>query len=148
MTAHATSDHAAIHAVATRLLAAVNAGDVPGIVACWAHDGVMLPPYHPAVSGHAAIAAYFRRVFATRRLAFTFTGSVVTAAGALAVERLAYTSAATPVEGGVPTLDEGKGLHVYTRRPDGTWVLAQDIWNSDRPLLNASATAVPPDAIP
>jgi ketosteroid isomerase-like protein len=29
--------------------------------------------------------------------------------------------------------DAGKGLHVYRRQPNGSWKLALDIWNSDRP---------------
>ena len=127
------ADQAAIHAVAEALLAAVNAGDVRGILACWAADGVLLPPHHPAVHGHTAMAAYFSRVFAARRLTFTFTGSVVAVLGDAAVERLAYASRATPLAGGDTTEDVGKGLHVYARQPNGTWKLTHDIWNSDRP---------------
>ena len=127
-------DAAVIHGVALALLAAVNAGDIAGILACWAPTGVMLPPHHPAVRGHEAMRAYFTRVFAARRLAFTFTDASVTVAGALAVEQLAYTALATPLEGGASTTDFGKGLHVYAQQPDGGWLLVQDIWNSDQPL--------------
>lgn len=128
------ADHAAIHAVAAALLEAVNASDVAGVLACWAPDGVLMPPHHPAVHGHAAITDYFRGVFAARRLTFTFTTSAITAWGDAAIERLTYTAVAIPVAGGPATNDVGKGLHVYARRPDGTWLLTQDIWNSDRPL--------------
>ena len=130
------ADRAAIHAVANRLLAAVNASDVAAVLACWAPDGVLLPPHHPAVHGHAAIGAYFARVFAARRLTFTFPDAAGIVAGDLAVERLTYTALATPVGGGPQMTDEGKGLHVYARQPDGTWQLTQDIWNSDRPLTH------------
>jgi len=122
-----------IRAVGRALLAAVNAGDVTGILACWAPDGVMLPPHHAAVHGHAAIEAYFHELFASRRLTFEFTESVVTHDASLAVERLAYEATATPRAGGAPSEDAGKGVHVYTRRLDGRWQLSQDIWNSDRP---------------
>lgn len=124
---------AEVHAVAEALLAAVNGGDVPGILACWAPDGMLCPPHHPPVRGHAAIAAYFEGVFARRRLRFVFGGSAVIASGDLAVERLAYSAVATPVEGGAPSSDEGKGVHVYTRAPDGRWRLVHDLWNSDLP---------------
>jgi len=135
----ATPDHAEIHAVAEALRNAVNASDVRGILECWSADGVLMPPHHPSVHGHAAIAEYFRGVFATRRLAFTFAESVVTFAGDVALERLTYTVVATSVTDGTATDDAGKGLHVYTRQPDRRWRIAQDIWNSDRPY-------VPPDA--
>jgi uncharacterized protein (TIGR02246 family) len=126
-----TADHAAIHEVATALLTAINAHDVEGILACWAADGILMPPHHPTVEGRAAIAAYFRAVFAHHTLMFAFTKSAVECFDDGAVERLAYTAVATPLDGGPQTETRGKGLHVYGRRPDGTWQLTQDIWNSD-----------------
>jgi len=69
-----TTDDAEIHAVAEALRMAVNAGDVSAILECWTPDGVLMPPHHPSVHGHAAIAEYFRNVFAARSLLFTFTG--------------------------------------------------------------------------
>jgi len=138
MPSAATPEHTEIHAVAEALRTAVNASDVGGIVECWAADGVLMPPHHPSVRGHAAIADYFRSVFATRRLAFTFTESIVTLAGDVALQRLTYSVVATSVTDGMATDDTGKGLHVYTRQPGGRWWIAQDIWNSDRP-------SVPPD---
>ena len=130
-------DAAAVHAVAEALRHAVNDADVDGIGACWAPDGIMLPPYHAAVHGRTAICEYFSRAFTTRRLTFTFTDSNVEVFGAVAIERLHYTALAT-APGGETSEDTGKGLHVYTRRADGTWQLAQDIWNSDRHPNSAS----------
>ena len=126
-------DHAEIHAVREALRTAVNASDVAGILACWAPDGTLMPPHHPRIQGHAAIAEYFRSVFARRRLSFTFTESSVTLVGDVALERMTHTVVATPVATGQPTDDVGKGLHVYARQPDGHWRITQDIWNSDRP---------------
>ena len=126
------TDHAEIKAVREALRTAVNASDVHGILACWAPDGVLMPPHHPRVQGHAAMADYFQSVFASRRLSFTFTESSVTLVGDVALERLTYTVVATPVTNGPATDDVGKGLHVYARQPDGRWRITQDIWNSDR----------------
>jgi uncharacterized protein (TIGR02246 family) len=128
-----------IHAVAEALRAAVNAGDVTAILACWAPDGVLQPPHHPAVHGHAAIAEYFRNVFAARRLTFTFTASTVTVLGEVALERLTYTAIAASLVGRGRTEDVGKGLHVYNRQLDGSWKLTQDIWNSDLPATRSNA---------
>jgi uncharacterized protein (TIGR02246 family) len=128
-----------VHAVAEALRAAVNAGDVAAILACWAPDGVLQPPSHPAVHGHAAIAEYFRNIFAARHLTFTFTGSAVTILGDVALERLSYTAIAVPLVGSGSTDDVGKGLHVYGRQADGSWKLMQDIWNSDLPPTRSNA---------
>ena len=85
-------DAAAVHAVAETLRRAVNAADVKGIVACWAPDGIMLPPHHPAVRGRSAISDYFSRVFAARRLTFSLTEFAVDVFGDVAIERLQYTA--------------------------------------------------------
>lgn len=133
----ASGDAATVHAVTETLRRAVNSADVNGIVACWAPDGIMLPPHHAAVHGSAAIGEYFSRVFAARRLTFTFTESSIDIVGDMAIERLHYTAVAT-APSGEATEDVGKGIHIYRRRADGTWQLAQDIWNSDRPPAAAS----------
>ena len=133
----ASGDAATVHAVTETLRRAVNSADVNGIVACWAPDGIMLPPHHAAVYGRAAIGEYFSRVFAARRLTFTFTESSIDIVGDMAIERLHYTAVAT-APSGEATEDVGKGIHIYRRRADGTWQLAQDIWNSDRPPAAAS----------
>jgi uncharacterized protein (TIGR02246 family) len=134
----ATADDAEIHGVMEALRTAVNAGDVRGILVCWAPDGVLMPPHHSSVHGHAAIAEYFRSVFATRRLSFTFTGSSVTLLGDVALERLTYTVVATSVTGGLAAEDVGKGLHVYARQPGRRWRITQDIW-SPRPAFRNHA---------
>ncbi len=138
----ASADHADIHAVAEALRAAVNCGDVDGILVCWMPDGTLMPPHHACVHGHAAIADDFRRVFTVRRLTFTFTGSTITCAGGVALERLSYSAVVTSVAGGAESEDVGKGLHVYTRQPDGRWRMAQDIWNSDLPSARVTEHAV------
>ena len=139
MSREAAADVQDVHAVAEALRAAVNAGDVLAILACWAPEGVLPPPHHPSVCGHEAIAEYFRRIFPARRLAFAFTESVVTLVEEIALETLRYTAIATTLVGGERTEDVGKGLHVYGRQRDGSWKLTQDIWNSDLLLVRSTA---------
>ncbi len=55
-------------------------------------------------------------------------------AGDVAIERVTYTATVWPAGAQSSIEDQGKGLHVYARQPDGSWRLKQDIWNSDRPL--------------
>ena len=130
----ADADRASIRRTAAGLLSAVNASDVDGCVALWARDGVLMPPHHPPVHGHTAIAEFFRDLFARNRFTFTFTSSHIDLAGDVALERVTYTAIIRPGPGASPITDAGKGLHVYARQRDGSWKLAQDIWNSDRPL--------------
>lgn len=130
----ATGDRAAIMRTTAELLAAVNASDADRCLAVWAADGVLMPPHHPSVQGHQAIADYFRSLFSRNKFRFTFTSSHIHLAGDTALERVTYRAIIWPGGDGPPIEDVGKGLHVYGRRPDGSWKLTHDIWNSDQSL--------------
>jgi ketosteroid isomerase-like protein len=125
-----TGEAAAVHALAESLRNAINDSNIDGIVGCWAPAGIMLPPNRPPVYGAAAIREYFAGVFSSRRFTFTFTDWAVDVFSDVAIERLHYTALAVSSDG-TTAQDVGKGIHVCTRRADGTWQLAQDIWNSD-----------------
>ena len=128
----AETDRAAIRKTTAEWLAAVNASSVDRCLAVWAADGVLMPPHHPSVQGHEAIGDYFRSVFSRRRFRFTFTSSDIQLAGDTALERVTYTAIMWSENADLPIEDVGKGLHVYRRQSDGSWKLAQDIWNSDQ----------------
>ena len=57
------ADAASISRATTKLLSAVNASDVAGVLAVWGEDGVLMPPHHPSVHGRAQIERYFRQLF-------------------------------------------------------------------------------------
>ena len=137
-----SADHAAIQRISTELLAAVNAADVARVLAGWADDGVLMPPHHPPVLGRAALTRYFSDLFTRTELTFAFTSSAIEVFDGGAVERLAYTAHAVPKVGGPAVEDSGTGLHVYRRVPGGAWMLAQDIWHSDRPLTGPESRGV------
>ena len=73
--------------VTTTLLSAVNESDLPGVVAVWSHDGVLMPPHHPSVHGRRGIERYFSRLFRRSRLKFSFTASRIEVFGDIAFER-------------------------------------------------------------
>jgi ketosteroid isomerase-like protein len=125
-------DRMAIRRTTAELLAAVNASHADRCVAVWAADGVLMPPHHPSVQGLEAIGEYFRSLFSRSRFEFAMTSSDVHVAGDTALERVTYTVTVWSVSSTSPVEDVGKGLHVYTRQPNGPWKLTQDIWNSDR----------------
>jgi uncharacterized protein (TIGR02246 family) len=131
-------DRRRIESATAELLAAVNASDASRVLAVWADDGVLMPPHHPAVRGRSALDQYFRNLFSRRNLKFAFTSSEIQLAGDVAFERVTYVASTWPATGGPAAEDVGKGLHVYRREADGSWKLAQDIWNSD---LGAPAPA-------
>ena len=119
-------------------LAAINANDAAAVLALLTDDAVYLPPNEPAVAGKAAIGPWLEGYFAAYRTHWEKTTRELVAAGDWAVEYAAERVRDTPVGGGAAVEDVYKGLIVYRRQADGTWKVAKDMWNSDRP---ASTTA-------
>ena len=125
------TDRTAIAQLSARLLAAVNASDLAGVVAVWSDQGVMMPPDAQPVSGRAAIEHYFRQLFASARFRFQFIASEIQVVGDIASERITYVAEAWRDGASTPSHDRGKGIHVFHRLPSGVWMLSVDIWNSE-----------------
>lgn len=77
------------------------------------------------VHRRAAIEQYFRQLFERARFRFVFTESEIVVDGDHAIERLSNVTE-------MPSVDRGKGVHVYRPRASGEWKLALDVWNSDQ----------------
>jgi ketosteroid isomerase-like protein len=129
----ADADRAEIQTATAELLAAVNSSDYRRLLAVWSDEGILMPPHHAEVRGRSELEKYFKERFSGTRFGFFFTSSDIQLAGDVAFERLGYTAWIWPAGGSRPVEDAGKGLHVYRRQSDGSWKLALDIWNSDRP---------------
>jgi len=80
-------------------------------------------------------------MFAQASLSGRYTSSDVTISGDLAVVRYTAELTMTPKAGGSPATERIKGIHVMKRQSDGTWKIAQDVWNSDAPAV---APTLPP----
>ena len=114
-------------------LAAINANDTEAVLALLTDDAVYLPPNAPAVAGTAAIRPWLAGYFAAYRAHWDKETRELVAAGDWALEYAAERVTDTPVAGGAAVEDVCKGLIVYRRQADGTWKVAKDMWNSDRP---------------
>jgi uncharacterized protein (TIGR02246 family) len=115
-------------------VAAVNAGDAEGWADCFTEDGVQMPPHFGANVGKAAVRGWsggFLGMFACQ---FSLSVDEVRVAGDWAFERGRYTMHLTPRAGSPAMDDSGKYITIYQRKPDGSWKIARDIWNSDQPL--------------
>jgi uncharacterized protein (TIGR02246 family) len=108
----------------------VLAGDPAAVAARYTEDAVQMPPNAPIVQGRAAIQEWFAG-FPT---ATEYVQSVVEIDGrdGIAYSRSDYSITFT-VEG-TPITDKGKTLAVLKKQPDGSWLTAAGIWNSDLPL--------------
>ena len=107
-------------------------GDFGGLVAqYYADDAVVLPPNAAAVTGHAAIEAFFRTFPPISN--FQLRTEEVVGAGDVAYARGHYAMTMTP-SGGTAIADSGKYLEVWRKQKDGSWKVARDMYNSDVPM--------------
>jgi len=133
------ADVAAINAVREREIGFVGAGNADSLAAVYTDDVFMMPPNEPGVNGREAVRQWAQTTFGQVTMSGRYTNSQVTVAGDWAVDRYTGVLTVTPKAGGAPMEEQIKGIHVMRRDPDGSWRIAQDIWNSD---------AAPPPAPP
>ena len=139
--ANTEKDVAAINAVQDREVALVATSNADSLITIATDDAELMPPDEPAVHGRDAMRKWAETVFSQVAMSGRYTSSDVTVAGDLAVARYTADLTITPKAGGAPVTERIKGIHVMKRQPDGTWKIAQDVWNSDAPPTPPSTPA-------
>jgi uncharacterized protein (TIGR02246 family) len=126
-----SADEKAIRAQTLSWAKAYNAGDAAGVAAQYADDALLLPPGAPAVSGRAAILAFFTKDIASSKAAGAVMNlnpqTDVGVSGNTGWESGTYTAT---IKGSV--VEAGKFLSV-SRKKDGKWHYIRDTWNADAP---------------
>lgn len=118
---------AEIEAANREFMARVAKGYGDEVAALYAPDAKLLPPNAPAVTGRAAIAAYWESLIDSGVAELVITTEEVVASKDVATE-----ISSVKVKGKDTTLlDEGKAIVVW-RKIDGRWMLWRDIFNSSR----------------
>lgn len=111
------------------------------IAALYTEDALVLYPNQPPVAGHAEIERYFTAFFEQfPKNEFELTSAEVTVNGDWAFDRGTYQWTGTPPTD-APERDEGKYLVILQRQADGTWKVARDMDNSNRPAAQATRGA-------
>jgi ketosteroid isomerase-like protein len=133
------SDRQAIEQVREREIGSFNAGAPDSGAAVYAANAVLMAPNEPAVNGRESIRAWLKRNTDQYRVDGRYTKADIVVAGDWAIERYDGEMTLTPKAGGRPIQNRLKGIHIYRREPDGSWRIAQDVWNS-----NTAPTAAAP----
>lgn len=124
----------AINEVREAEAATLNTAMLENLANVYAADVLMMPPGEPAVTGREAATAWFSDFVEMFDVNLDYTSSDVTVAGDWAIERYTGTATMTPKEGGEAATETIKGIHIYQRQPDGSWLIVQDIWNYDEAM--------------
>jgi ketosteroid isomerase-like protein len=125
-------DVAAIQAFYESYAQAIRAGEWAGAAAFYTQDAVFMPPNEPAVQGRAAIEAWSGA--SPPITEFSLPIGEIDGRGDLAFVRGTLLITILPEGAPEPIQDTGKYLVILRRQPDGTWLAALDIFNSDLPL--------------
>lgn len=133
-----TEDEQKVTQVGEREISAFSAGDIAGNLAVMTEDIVLMPANEPMRKGKEAMRAWLEGVHNKFTFDVRYIESNVEVFGNTAIERYVGAGRVTPKAGGAPIEDRFKGIHVYRRQPDGSWLIAQDIWNGDLPAEPAS----------
>jgi len=141
-TATVEQDRAGINKTRSAYVSAWKGTDADQMANLYTHDALVLYPNQPAVVGRSAILVYFKAFFAEfTQEDFELTSEEIEVAGQWAFDRGTYRWRGVPRAGGDPVSDHGKYLVVLQRQPDGSWKVARDMDNSDRPLAQTARGA-------
>ena len=103
--------------------------DFEGITRFYTEDAVVMPPNQPTIRGRAEVKSWMEAFPKVTEAEFEI--DEVEGLGDFAFVRGHY-SLTMEIEGAPgPVQDKGKYIEIRERQPDGTWLLARDIFNSD-----------------
>lgn len=105
------------------------AKDVDKLVRLYTDDAVFMPPGHPAVRGRTDLKAWVENFPKVTK--FDLRIEEVEGVGNLCYVRGTFSMSMRP-ESGPPVDDFGKYVEVRKKQPDGNWLIAVDIFNSDK----------------
>lgn len=127
------ADAAAITAMSKARAEAFARGDAAGIAVHFTEDAVLMAPDAPAVTGPAAVQAYYQSIFDQYRTGLESRYDEVQVSGDLAYGRGFARVTLYPRAGGDSAVSTAKYLNILQRQPDGTWKTTHDIWNGNGP---------------
>ena len=120
-----------INEVTQTFVKAALAKDWATLAALYIDDAVLNPPHEPAVKGRTAIREWFEKF--PPLTDFKASNVKVEGGDDLAYVLGTYTMTIAPPEAPGAINDSGKYVEVRRRQPDGRWLIAVDIFNSDLP---------------
>lgn len=129
------ADVSSIESFHERWIQAELASDWEGVAALLEEDVVMMPPGHPVMVGKAAYLEYVNSLveeYGATMSDFSADVEAIDGCRDLAILRGTWSLAMTMAGVTEPVTDLGKHIVVLARQSDGSWLVREWIWNSDR----------------
>jgi ketosteroid isomerase-like protein len=124
-------DTAAIRSASEQFSRFLLAQDFDALVQLYTDDGVFMPPHQPAVNGRSALRSWMAAFPKVTQFALEI--GEIDGREDLAYVRGRYSMTLHPDGAPGPVDDVGKYIEIRKKQPDGSWLMAADIFNSDTP---------------
>ncbi len=112
---------------------AANSDDMDGMLVVVPDDGLTMPPNEPAFTGKDALRAWHQARIDQFTTQISLSSEEVRVFDDWAVERFMFEITLVPRGTGQATTDTGKGMWLWERQADGSWQIAEAVWNTDAP---------------
>lgn len=128
-------DTAKIRELGEARMTAIETGNVDGYLDAYADDAVWMPPAAEEIMGKAAARQIMQGALDEITIdEETTVDEQVVLSPDWVLDRGTYALTRTPKDGGESEEAVGTFLTIWHRQDDGSWKIAYDIWNSDRPM--------------
>lgn len=109
-------------------------GDAKGMTKGYSSDAILYPPNSPEAKGSDAGAKVWQSYLDMGKAVVKIDNvKIISFSGNTAVATHTYQLEITMKDGKV-IKDNGKGLAVYKEQKDGSWLITNDMWNSNLPV--------------
>ena len=110
---------------------AFNGGDASGVARHYREDARLMPPNSDVLEGRPAIEGFVKE-FLQMKPVITFSLITVHETPDMCAAIGRYGMELHPPGAGAQA-DAGKFIEIWTRQSDGSWLISDDIFNSDLP---------------
>jgi len=137
ISAESAAARTAIDEINVRYARYLNGNHADSVALLFAEDGVMMPPFTPAIEGRDAIRSFLSANGMPPGATLSFQSVSVLANGADAIER-GTSSFTLPATGGAPAVSVPGKYLVHWHKVGDQWLQKATIWSDDVPPPPAS----------
>lgn len=127
-----TTENAAIENLLFSYEKALNASDVPAVLALYANDGVFMPSEAPTAVGQTAVEQAYSYVFSQIKLNIKFSIDEIAVNGDLAFARTISRGSTDVLAVGITVPEENRELFVLVKE-NGAWKIGRYMFNKMQP---------------
>jgi uncharacterized protein (TIGR02246 family) len=117
-----------ISKIAPRWAKTLQAKQVDQIAAFYTEDAVFLKPSGERITGRPAIHDLCKKMTDTFSSDFTFHSLTSDVSGNIAYDSGEYKESLVKISDNTKADAQGNYLMIFKRQPDGTWLIAQQMW--------------------